>query len=74
MQYTARHGLPRQALMRFLLKLFANLHDRRDGDVSDRLLELLLRLTPQLRMAPPPADARRHAADHPLRTEGSVAA
>ncbi|WP_312030247.1 geranylgeranyl reductase family protein [Actinomycetospora sp. TBRC 11914] len=52
-QYTARHGLPRQALMRFLLKLLANLHDRRDGDVSDRLLELLLRLTPQLPDAPP---------------------
>jgi menaquinone-9 beta-reductase len=61
-QYTARHGLPRQALMRFLLKLLANLHDRRDGDVSDRLLELLLRLTPQLSDAPPPAGRpARHA-------------
>ncbi|HEY2192175.1 MAG TPA: geranylgeranyl reductase family protein [Actinomycetospora sp.] len=61
-QYTARHGLPRQALMRFLLKLLANLHDRRDGDVSDRLLELLLRLTPQLSDAPPSAGrSARHA-------------
>jgi hypothetical protein len=47
--------------MRFLLKLLANLHDRRDGDVSDRLLELLLRLTPQLSDAPPPVGgAARH--------------
>jgi menaquinone-9 beta-reductase len=46
--------------MRFLLKLLANLHDRRDGDVSDRLLELLLRLTPQLSEAPP-APARTGA-------------
>jgi menaquinone-9 beta-reductase len=61
-QYTARHGLPRQALMRFLLKLLANLHDRRDGDVSDRLLELLLRLTPPLSEAPPPVGRpARHA-------------
>jgi flavin-dependent dehydrogenase len=61
-QYTARHGLPRQALMRFLLKLLANLHDRRDGDASDRLLELLLRLTPQLSDAPPSAGRpARHA-------------
>ncbi len=61
-QYTARHGLPRQTLMRFLLKLLANLHDRRDGDVSDRLLELLLRLTPQLSDAPPSAGRpARHA-------------
>jgi geranylgeranyl reductase family protein len=59
-QYTARHGLPRQTLMRFLLKLLANLHDRRDGDVSDRLLELLLRLTPQLSEAPA-GRAARHA-------------
>lgn len=67
-QYTARHGLPRQALMRFLLKLLANLHDRRDGDASDRLLELLLRLTPQLSDAPPSAGRPARHARPPARS------
>ena len=50
-QYTARYGLPRRTLMRFLLKLLAGLHDGRDGDAMDRTMELLLRVTPQLREA-----------------------
>ena len=67
MQYAMRHGLPRATLMRFLLKLLAGLHDRRDGDVSDRALDLLLRITPQLTDAAPtprpttPSAARRAA-------------
>ncbi|MCD2190868.1 geranylgeranyl reductase family protein [Actinomycetospora soli] len=50
---TARYGLPRRRVMAFLLKLLANLHDGRDGDASDRLLEVLLRLTPALPEAAP---------------------
>ncbi|MFC5065383.1 geranylgeranyl reductase family protein [Actinomycetospora atypica] len=59
---TARYGLPRRRLMAFLLKLLANLHDDRDGDASDRLFEVLLRLTPALSEAPPSATrSHRHA-------------
>jgi hypothetical protein len=48
--------------MAFLLKLLANLHDDRDGDASDRLLEVLLRLTPALSDAPPSGTrSHRHA-------------
>ena len=38
MKQATKHGLPRQALMRFMLKLMANLTDPRDGDVSDRII------------------------------------
>jgi flavin-dependent dehydrogenase len=37
------------ALMRFLLKLLANLHDPRDGDLSDRTISVLTRLIPAVR-------------------------
>ena len=49
MQYCTRHGLPHPGLMRFLLKLLANLHDPKDGDFSDRLISVLLKLTPAVR-------------------------
>jgi hypothetical protein len=35
MRLCTRHGLPHPALMRFVLKLLANLYDPRDGDISD---------------------------------------
>jgi menaquinone-9 beta-reductase len=35
--------------MRFLLKLLANLHDPRDGDLSDRTISVLTRLIPAVR-------------------------
>jgi hypothetical protein len=35
--------------MRFVLKLLANLHDPRDGDVSDRIITTLRRITPAVR-------------------------
>lgn len=50
--------------MRFLLKLLAGLHDQRDGDAMDRTMDLLLRLTPQLKESartsptPPPVPAK----------------
>ena len=49
MQACTRHGLPHPALMRFVLKLLANLTDPRDGDLSDRAITVLTRLTPALR-------------------------
>ena len=35
---STRHGLSHPSLMRFVLKLIANLSDPRDGDVSDRII------------------------------------
>jgi flavin-dependent dehydrogenase len=49
MRACTRHGLPHPALMRFLLKLLANLHDPRDGDLSDRTISVLTRLIPAVR-------------------------
>lgn len=49
MQACTRHGLPHPALMRFVLKLLANLYDPHDGDVSDRVINVLTRLTPPIR-------------------------
>ena len=46
MRLTTRHGLPHPALMRFALKLLANLTDPRGGDATDRLINALTRLTP----------------------------
>jgi menaquinone-9 beta-reductase len=37
------------ALMRFALKLLANLTDPKDGDVSDRLINAMTRLAPNSR-------------------------
>jgi menaquinone-9 beta-reductase len=48
MRACTRHGLPHPALMRFVLKLLANLSDPRDGDLSDRLIAVLTKLTPAL--------------------------
>jgi geranylgeranyl reductase family protein len=49
MQACTRHGLPHPALMRFVLKLLANLSDPHDGDLSDRVINVLTRLTPAVR-------------------------
>src|SRR5664279_875237 len=49
MRACTRHGLPHPALMRFVLKLLANLTDPRDGDLSDRVITVLTRLTPAVR-------------------------
>ena len=49
MRACTRHGLPHPALMRFVLKLLANLTDPHDGDLSDRVITVLTRLTPAVR-------------------------
>ena len=38
MRVCTKYGLPRKTLMRFTLKLLANLHDSRDGDAMDKLI------------------------------------
>jgi geranylgeranyl reductase family protein len=46
MKLATRHGLPHPTLMRFCLKLLANLTDKREGDAMDRLITALNRLAP----------------------------
>jgi menaquinone-9 beta-reductase len=44
MRYATKHSMTRPALMRFALKLLANLTDPRGGDASDRLINGLAKL------------------------------
>jgi menaquinone-9 beta-reductase len=46
MRYATKHSMTRPALMRFALKLLANLTDPQGGDSSDRLINGLSRLVP----------------------------
>ena len=46
MKLATRHGLPHPTLMRFVLKLLANLTDPRGGDAMDRIINALSRLAP----------------------------
>lgn len=46
MKLATRHGLPHPMLMRFTLKLLANLTDPRDGDAMDRVINAMTRLAP----------------------------
>jgi len=46
MALATRHGLPRPLLMKFTLKLLANLTDSRGGDALDRVVNGLSRLAP----------------------------
>ncbi|HZJ07896.1 MAG TPA: geranylgeranyl reductase family protein [Nocardioidaceae bacterium] len=46
MQQATKYGLPRQSLMRFTLKMMANLTDPRGGDVADRVINGLSKLAP----------------------------
>ncbi len=47
MKLTTRHGLPRPVLMRFTIKLLANLTDPRGGDAHDRIINALCKATPR---------------------------
>ena len=49
MRYATSAGMSKPALMRFALKLMANLSDPRDGDASDRIISALTRLAPASR-------------------------
>ncbi len=46
MQFATKHGMPRPALMRFTLKLLANLTESRGGDAADRVIHALSKMTP----------------------------
>jgi geranylgeranyl reductase family protein len=46
MRIATRYGLPRPVLMKFTLKLMANLTDPRGGDAFDRIINGLSRLAP----------------------------
>ena len=46
MKLATRHGLPRPLLMRFTIKLLANLTDPRGGDALDRVINAMCKVTP----------------------------
>jgi geranylgeranyl reductase family protein len=46
MKLATRHGLPHPTLMRFVLKLMANLTDPRGGDATDRIINGMTRIVP----------------------------
>jgi flavin-dependent dehydrogenase len=46
MRVATRHGMPYPILMRFVLKLLANLTDPRDGDAMDRIINAMTRVAP----------------------------
>jgi menaquinone-9 beta-reductase len=46
MRAATKHGLPRTTLMRFVLKLLANLYDSKGGDAMDRVISTTTRLIP----------------------------
>ena len=48
MGVATKYGLPRKTLMRFVLKLLADLYDQQDGDVSDRVITAMTRVAPRL--------------------------
>jgi len=49
MRYATNRGMRHPQLMRFALKLLANLTDPRDGDASDRIISAMTRLAPASR-------------------------
>lgn len=46
MRLATQHGLPHPTLMKFILKLMANLTDPRGGDAMDRMINALVRIAP----------------------------
>jgi menaquinone-9 beta-reductase len=46
MRVATQHGMPHPTLMRFVLKLLANLTDPRGGDAMDRVINAMTRLAP----------------------------
>jgi geranylgeranyl reductase family protein len=48
MRIATKHGLPHPTLMRFVLKLLANLTDPHDGDAMDRIINGLSKVAPSV--------------------------
>ncbi|MGW1997277.1 geranylgeranyl reductase family protein [Embleya sp. NPDC001921] len=46
MNFATKHGLPHPMLMRFVLKMLANLTDPRGGDAMDRIINGMVRIAP----------------------------
>jgi geranylgeranyl reductase family protein len=46
MRIATKHGMPHPTLMRFVLKLLANLTDPRDGDTMDRVINAMTKVAP----------------------------
>jgi geranylgeranyl reductase family protein len=46
MRFAAKHGMPHPTLMRFVLKLLANLTDQRGGDAMDRVINAMTKVVP----------------------------
>jgi geranylgeranyl reductase family protein len=46
MRFATKHGMPHPTLMRFVLKLLANLTEPRGGDAMDRLINAMTRVVP----------------------------
>jgi hypothetical protein len=46
MRWSTDHVLPRERMMRFALRVLGNLTDGRSGDLDDKLMYVLERLTP----------------------------
>jgi len=48
MRIATRHGIPRESVMRLVIKLLAGLYDVGDGDLDDRIISTLTKITPSL--------------------------
>lgn len=46
MRFAVRYGLPRKTMMRFLLKVMANLGEEHGGKLDDRVMSMLSRMVP----------------------------
>ncbi|MYV97525.1 geranylgeranyl reductase family protein [Streptomyces sp. SID3343] len=46
MSFATKHGLPHPMLMKFVLKMLANLTDPRGGDAMDRIINGMVRIAP----------------------------
>ena len=46
MRFATKHGMPHPTLMRFVLKLLANLTDPRGGDAMDRIINTMTKVVP----------------------------
>ena len=61
MRFATKHGMPHPTLMRFVLKLLANLTDPRGGDAMDRVINAMTQGRPRPERRPAPHRARATA-------------